>query len=359
MKKIALVLLTLGAVACSGGGASSDEATPTALVTLAKAFEGPISEMVTLYGAAEAGPTGKQVIVAQADSVVTKIIAPEGSKVSKGDKLAILSLAPAPSLDLAKARADAKTADAAYARAKRLRADGLASDAHVENTRANAESGDATLHNLENRMDGLVLRAPVDGYVSDFTVKLGDQLSAGAPIVTIGGGGDIRARFGLDPVIARVLKPGMPIVVRSSGDQGAFGEPSAETPSDPPGDPEPDAVTNTIQSVYPLVDPQTRLASAYANLPPSGSIAIGELLIGRVMIGRIKNAVIIPYAALLNGGGQTYVFVVTEGVAHRHNVELGPVNGDHAAINKGVAAGDDVVAEGGTGVEDGMKVRTE
>lgn len=359
MKRLNVVLCLLAVAACSDGHSASDQASPSALVTLAKATEGPITESVTLYGATEAGPAGKQVLVAQADSIVTEIVAPAGGKVSKGDEIAILSPAPTPSLDLAKARADAKAADAAYARAGRLRADGLASDADVESALAAAESANATLNSLEGRVGALTLRAPAEGYVSEFVVKAGDQVAAGAPVATIVQQAGMRARFGADPIVARALKPGMPMTLRPSASQGSFLGLPAAAAIDPPGAPAPAdaAYAAKIQSIDPVVDPQTQLASVFADLPSFADVAIGEALICRVTVGRDEHAVIIPYTALLNDGGQPFVYVVESGVAHRHDVALGPVNSDRAAIRNGVKPGDEVITEGGTGVEDGMKVR--
>lgn len=360
MKKVALMLLILAATACSDGMSSSDEADPTALVSVARAVNGPISETVTLYGAAEAGAAGAQVLVAQTDSVVTKISAPVGSKVLKGDEIATLAPAPASRLDLDKARAEAKAADAAFARTRRLRADGLASDADVDNARALSESAKATLNSLEGRVDALVLRAPKDGYVSEFAAKAGDQIAAGAPVATIAAQAGMRARFGADPAIARILKSGMAIAIRPSAGQASYSGSPASPPIDPPGD---TALAkagrpSVIEAIDPVVDAQTRLASVFAPLPPAADVAIGEALTARITIGRDAHAVIIPYAALLNDGGQPYVYVVANGVAHRHDIVLGPVDGDRASVKSGVAPGDAVVIEGGTGVEDGMKVRT-
>ena len=66
----------------------------------------------------------------------------------------------------------------------------------------------------------------------------------------------------------------------------------------------------------------------------------------------------IPYAALLDDGGQPFVYVAKDGVAHRHDVETGPATGDRIAIIKGISVNDQVVTQGGTALEDGMKVRT-
>lgn len=67
---------------------------------------------------------------------------------------------------------------------------------------------------------------------------------------------------------------------------------------------------------------------------------------------------IVPYSAVLDDGGQPFVFVVTKGVAHRRDVRLGASNGVTISVASGIALGDQVVIEGGTALEDGMKVRT-
>ena len=76
----------------------------------------------------------------------------------------------------------------------------------------------------------------------------------------------------------------------------------------------------------------------------------------RTDVGEAKLA--IPYAALLDDGGQPFVYVVQAGIAHRRDVTTGAAEGDRIAVTSGVKAGDLVVTQGGTALEDGMKVRT-
>ena len=247
---------------------------------------------------------------------------------------------PAPNtrLDLTKASTDARTANAAYARAKRLRADGLVGDAEVETARAAAQSADATLASLRGRAGNLMLKAPVSGYVASVANNPGDLVAAGASIAMITSTNGLRARFGADPTVASALSPGARITIA-----GIAGRAPTSVP---------------IQSIDPVVDPNTRLESVFATLPPSAGVGPGEILQGEVATQTQGNAVTIPYTALLDDGGQPYVFVVVGGVAHRHDVKPGPASGDRIAIANGLTAGDRVVTDGGTAIEDGMKVRT-
>ena len=332
---IASLVLT----ACSGGGNNADQApAPTALVKLGQATQGAISQTVTLYGIAETGPAGILALSAPTEAIVARIVAPVGTKVTRGQLVVQLSPAPNTRLDLAKASADARAADAAYARAKRLRADGLVGDADVETARGAAQSADATLASYRGRAGSLALTAPATGYVTSIANNPGDLVQAGTSVATISSARDLRARFGADPTVARALSPGAPIRIASTKERAPLSVP--------------------ILSIDPVVNPTTRLASVFTSLPSSSGLAPGEVLQGEVATQTQGNAVTIPYQALLDDGGQPYVFVVAGGVAHRRDVQAGPTSGDRIAMTKGVSAGDKVAVEGGTALEDGMKVRT-
>ncbi len=79
---------------------------------------------------------------------------------------------------------------------------------------------------------------------------------------------------------------------------------------------------------------------------------------GELALPGSGNAPTVPYAALLDEGGQAYLFVISGGIAHRRDVIAGPSDGRRVAILNGLRPGEAVVVEGGTALEDGMRVRT-
>jgi len=340
MIRRALLTACLPLASCSSGASEGDATpTPVALVTLAHADAGGLVDTVTLYGAAEAGPMGSATLSAPVEARVARIAAPVGTRVAAGQLVVALAPGPNARLDLVKANADARAADEAYARQQRLRQDGLVGDSEVEQARAAVATADATRASLSGRVGALNLVAPAAGYVQSIAANPGDLVQPGTAVATIARNGDLRARFGVDPTVARALRPGQPLTITATAGRAAFAVP--------------------ISSVEPVVDPQTRLASVFVNLPAQAGIGIGETLTANVATGRSGAAsVTVPYAALLDDGGQTYVYVVADGVAHRRDVAVGASEGNRVAIARGVAAGDQVVVAGGTGVEDGMKVRT-
>lgn len=334
MKKRASCLLGLSMLAACSPSSGDSAAPPQALVTLASAKQQSIGENVTLYGAADAGPAGKANLVAPIEARLVAIEAPVGSAVRQGQAIVRLLPGPVAAADIAKARSDTQSANAAYARALRMRADGLVSDADVETARAAKTAATATLASLTGT--NLILRSPLAGRVETISNTPGDIIPAGTTIASLSDDGAVRARFGVDPALVGNLRPGARILVSGVGTSKAVVH---------------------LTSVDPIVDPQTKLASAYATLPADGQWRAGETLIGEAATTGSGPALVIPYGALLDDGGQPFVFVVAKGVASRHDVVVGPTDGTLVAVNKGLSAGDKVVVAGGTALEDGMKVR--
>lgn len=337
--KIAVCAVTLILLAACSGSAS-EEATPEpiALVKLARATPGAIAETVMLYGAAEDLSSAKQVLAVPSEAVLTAIEAPVGSAVWPGQIVARLAPSANSRLDLIKATTEARTANEAYARARRLRADGLVSDADVETTLSNAQTSSATRASLARRNGALLLRARAAGYVESIASAPGDIVAAGTAVVTISNPGQLRAKFGVDPAAARRITRGRIIRITPAGGGAAFAAP--------------------ILAVTPIVDPQTRLASVFAAIPAASGIGTGETLTGEVELGFGGSGITIPYAALLDEGGQPFVYVVAKDIAHQRKVKIGPAAGDRVTILDGLRPGEVVVVAGGTALEDGMKVRT-
>lgn len=337
MKRGVLILSALLLVGCGSRGAdtnSSDE--PVAEVRVATAVLGSSGGAVVAYGSTEAGPGAMHSLTAPAEAIVDAVWAPTGTAVSVGQ--AVVSLRPSRTsrLDSAKAVSDAQAANAAYARALRLRKDGLASDADVETARSAAASARAAVANT-GIGGGTTLRAAVAGTVQALTAKPGDQVAAGTTLATVVGRGDLRARFGVDPAIAPRIHPGTTAQIELAGG-GA-------------------QVTVPIVGVDPTIDATTHLASVFVHVPAGFSLAAGEPLKATVQVGATGQGITIPYSALLDDGGRSYVFVVQKGVAKRVDVSPGNSAGDAIQIQKGLQPGDQVVIEGGTALEDGMKVK--
>jgi len=340
MKMLAPLALALLLAACGGSSASDEEKAPeaSALVRTAPATLGATRDEVAVYGAAEAAPGGERAVVVPSEAVVAAVDAPSGTTVRAGQAVLTLRASPATRMEAAKANADAATAAAAYARALRLRRDGLVSDADVETARGAMATARAAVTVQRVGVNGLVLRAPIAGVVQGLKTKSGDLIAAGTTVGSIAVRGDLRARFGVDPAVAQRIHVGEPIAISLI----AGGAP----------------IMSNVDGVDPQIDATTRLASIYARVAVSAGVGPGEPLRGSVTVSGSASRLTIPYAALLDDGGRSYVFVVKDGVARSRDVSPGNSAGDRIQILKGLVPGEQVVTEGGTALEDGMKVRT-
>ena len=342
MKPLALIVPFLLLAGC--GGAEAPDAAekpdkPTATVSVAAATLGSENNTVTAYGTTEAGPSADHAIVSPAEAVVARVLAGTGTAVAVGQPVITLRPSPTSRTAIAKAASDVQVADAAYARALRLKRDGLVANSDVETAKAAAATAHSTQANMGLSTSGTTLRAPSEGTVAGLTANPGDQLAAGAVIASIVGRGDLRARLGVDPAVAQRVHPGEVVSLQIANG----------------GSP----VSVPVVGVDPQVDATTRLASVFVKVPATAGLSAGQPVRATLNVGATTTGISIPYAALLDDGGQTYVFVVIGSIAKRVPVVAGNSNGDIVQILKGLNAGDRVVTEGGTALDDGMKVRVQ
>ncbi len=331
-----LAVLIAGCGKSGDTGDSGEAANPIAEVRTAPVSAGGEAETVTAYGIADQGAGNERALTTQAEATVARIVTPTGTSVQAGQVVAILNPSANSRLELGKAQTDAASARDALARALRLRHDGLSSDADVNTARAAYQSAAQALNAARQRGGSLTLRAPVAGTVQGLTAKAGDLIPAGTTVATIGTRGELRVHIGIDPALASRIRTGQPISISTANSNTS--------------------IASNVIGVDPLVDPTTHLASVYARLPAGQNIGPGQPVRATITVAGAASGVTIPYSALLDDGGHTYVFVVQKGVAKRRDVVPGNSAGDTIQILSGLQPGERVVTEGGTALDDGMKV---
>jgi HlyD family secretion protein len=76
----------------------------------------------------------------------------------------------------------------------------------------------------------------------------------------------------------------------------------------------------------------------------------------RILVDSRSDALIVPTSALFRTEGGWSVFVVADGRAQLRAVEIGPRSGLAAVVERGLAAGERVIAYPGDTVRDGVRV---
>jgi len=106
------------------------------------------------------------------------------------------------------------------------------------------------------------------------------------------------------------------------------------------------------------IDPGTgtvRLKAAFANA--QGELFPNQFVNAKLLVEVLKDAVVVPAAAVQRGQQGTYLYVVTaEGVANSRPVSVGETGDHQSVILSGLAVGEKVVVDGADRLRDGAQV---
>jgi len=123
----------------------------------------------------------------------------------------------------------------------------------------------------------------------------------------------------------------------------------------PDGQPYPTA--GSIDFTASVIDPATGSVASRALFPnPEGLLVPGQFVRIRVRLETLSNAVLVPETALRTGADGRQLFVVEDGQARMRSVTAGPLIGGRRVILDGLAAGEQLVVSGHSGLQDGMAV---
>lgn len=117
--------------------------------------------------------------------------------------------------------------------------------------------------------------------------------------------------------------------------------------------------TGTLLTVDNQADVSTgtvRLKAVFSN--DDLSLFPNQFVNARLLVDVKRGAVLVPAAAIQRGPESAFVYAVTpEGAVEARNVVVGPIEGNVAAIEKGVAPGDVVVTQGIDKLRPGAQVQ--
>lgn len=254
-----------------------------------------------------------------------------GTPVRRGQRLATLAAAITESGSvLAAARRELREAEDEFARAQRL----LAAEAipprrlhEAEGRLAAARETMAGLGGAATDSAGrLEIRSPFDGVVVERRIAPGSRVEAGTHLFTV-----------VDPSVVwlRIRVPALD-ATRVRGTAGAWFRLEGDTTP---------YRTTRVLSFSPMLDSATRtLPLLFEVTNPAGRIPIGALAETGIATRDRETGIRIPLSAILDEDGRPIAFVQTSGERfQRRELILGAVDGTHAIVQSGIAAGERVV----------------
>ena len=228
--------------------------------------------------------------------------------------------------------------------------------AAYESAVASVAMSEADLFQAEQELGYTIVRSPISGNISERLVDLGTLVGTGGKslLATIVKSDTVLVDFSMTAL--DYLKSKERNVNLGQKDSTRSWQPYV-------------TVTLADNTVYPYrglvdfaepqVDPRTGTFSVRAEMPnPDRVLLPGQFTKVRLLLDVIEDALMVPQKAVIIEKGGAYIYVVRrDSTVERRFVELGPEQDNYVVVERGVAAGEQVVAEGYHKLTPGMRVR--
>ncbi|MEH1767647.1 efflux RND transporter periplasmic adaptor subunit [Nostoc sp.] len=254
-------------------------------------------------------------------------------------------------LDIAK-----NNIDAAIATLNAAKKQVNASQASVNQALSNVQQAQAQVASNQVNLKQKQVVAPLDGIVGDFSVKVGDYVSAGGTLTTITKNDIQDMRISVPSNNAAQLRRGLPVELldANTGKRLTTGSINFISPQ----------VTTAAQSIL--------VKARFAN--SNGKLRDGQYVRARIIWSQ-QPGILIPIQVVNRIGGQSFVYVVEEDkskkkvveedkskqkpqfVVHQKPVKLGEVQNDRYPILEGIKPGDRLAVSNILKLRDGVPVQ--
>lgn len=215
-------------------------------------------------------------------------------------------------------------------------------EAQVGAAKAGVAAARTQVDSARKAVSDTAIFAPISGFVSDRVADPGEYISPSAPnakIATIMRTSTLRLRIDVPEASIGKVNMGQGITLQTTAypDRNFAG---------------------TVARVLPGLNPTARTLTVEAEVANTdGLLKPGQFATVRITQSAPENAVMIPAAAVKTEGDINKVFIVKDGAAREHIVQLGLLENDLIQIKSGVAEGEMVAVTNINTLTDGVFVR--
>ncbi|WP_229505571.1 efflux RND transporter periplasmic adaptor subunit [Massilia genomosp. 1] len=353
----ALVLATGGLMAVSPDSVAADDkkdAAPKPALTVTTTRPSPASLAIKLGANGNVAAWQEAVIGSESGGLrLTAVKVNVGDLVKKGQVLAVFS-ADSVNADVAQARAglleaeaNAAEAVANAARARTLENSGALSAQQIsqyktaeQTARARIASAKAALSSQQLRLKYTQVVAPDDGVISARTATVGSVVGVGTELFRMIRQGRLEWRAEVTAAELARIKPGTSAVIKAANGS---------------------ELTGKVRMIAPTIDPQTRSALVYVDLPQSAGanapFKAGMFASGQFELGT-SDAMTVPQQSVVVRDGFSYVFRLNQdGRVSQLKVQAGRRLGERIEVTRGLTADSVVVVSGAGFLNEGDLVR--
>ena len=358
-KSTTIILIAVGAIILGAVALFYSKNTPkpdkTALppkAALTVSTESPVARSLPMVLSANGSIAAWQEAIISSESEGLKLVdvkANVGDRVRAGQVLATFSsdrgraeVAQAKA-SMLEAEANASEAAGNADKARTLQASGALSDQQInqyltlaKTAKAKLEASRAALNVQQLRLAQTQLLAPDNGVISARTATVGAVVGSGAELFKMIRGGRLEWRAEATSAEVARIKPGdKAVVLVASGAR----------------------VEGRVRMVAPTVDPATRTALVYVDLPANADLKAGMYAKGDFALG-VSNALTLQQQALVLRDGFTYAMrVEANNKVSQIKLQTGRRVGDAVEILQGAKPGESYVTSGAAFLADGDTVK--
>ena len=312
---------------------------PSVLVQTTSLVQRDLSSHITGFGILTPEPDATHNLNFPIAGRVDQVLVNPGQLVNKGDWLLTVSADPATSLNYSQAKNTLNYARTELVRQKNLFQQQLTTRSQLDNAVKNLKDAEDAMA-IQKRLGAGIrlnkLTATITGIVTSVSVVPGDRFTAGTNLMQIASVDTLRAQLGVEPSDSHLLQAGQAVHLSSvlNDSQVADGE---------------------VVWIAGQINPKTQLVDVSVRIKAQG-FAPGTRVRGEIVVSR-EHQFAVPRQAVLHDNKGSYLFQVSNHVAHRISVVTGLEDNGWVAVQGTFLPDAPVVTLGNYELEDGALVR--
>ncbi|HEY8784243.1 MAG TPA: efflux RND transporter periplasmic adaptor subunit [Mucilaginibacter sp.] len=272
----------------------------------------------------------------QSPGAITAIYVKPGQHVSRGQVLVQLDNSVLKQ-NIAQAETQVELNRTLYQRQKNLWDQKIGTEVQFLQAKTALESSLKQVASLRQQADLYRITSPINGTIDQMDLKLGQAAQPGQTGIRIVNADNLKVKADVPESYATRVNQGDKVLILF---------PDAN-----------DSLATNITFAAKVIDLTSRSFGVEVKLPRNKTLRPNMTAILKIADYSKKNAVVIPIKAIQKSEAGDYVFVDENGVAKRRNIKVGATYGGTSEVLSGLTAGEQLVTEGASEVEDGDKVR--
>lgn len=178
------------------------------------------------------------------------------------------------------------------------------------------------------------------GVVSRILLNPGASVNPATPIMAIVDIDTVKAVMAVDELKIRFVRVGLAVQLKMA----AYPD---------------DAFAAKVTAISPVANPQTRAIDIEITVPNPGYRLKPGMYAEMEMVQNRRSGLVLPIAAVVDRGGQKFVFSVAKDRASMVPVLTGAINGDEIEIVSGLQGNETIVASGADRLENGDRLNVQ